>query len=714
MKIMRFTALLAASCMMLTAAPPLIQPAAEICAAGEAEAASALPDWVPADTESAKAFLKALAASGSSAATEGARTGNGIVCLVYEEQAQWASGEPLYSFSYTPEMFETVSDTLTEAKQGYVYHIVVLKPLKAGTADVYNIQKNAQKTPVPFRFRIDGDLNITEVRLPKWLPADFDSAVTFYNRYGKTRIFDGLLCTVFSEYMPPESSLLPEQEYLFSYSEEQLDNTFSQYFTNDEGWYFRVDLFQPVKAGDASVVHDEIRQNFDPYEYTFQIDDALKITETDPCAWVPDCSEEFYGHLNNKQTVLVHGDQVAFLLETTAGTGYSWQEAARTEEAVSQIADFDCTRLRFYQGGAAPTGGAVAETRVYQVRKDGPFDLRLDLLPPGQGAEAAETLGGTFYAVDQCSMIMQPGEARVSMIDADTGRPVVYPNTENQGFYLDYLIGEYENGPEHFNLPQFCKISSNPGKAELGSIFQEEQYKLWLNTAPQGYSCDAVYENGTCDTGDEITVSMLTDSIADITVKVHFAAEGDVNSDGSFDAADTVLLAQWLTGTPDTVLKNWKAADFCNDDALDARDLTAMKQAMLSRREAESENNLILTVKTIYGGFGVTGQPLDSGEFETEFPVLEGDCFYEVSNGHWYQNVRVSTPILTIKKIEGSKITVSAQNGENGEEAVLELGEWKEGFPRSRYVVYDGINYSYSICFTAKNTMTPAQPDSPA
>ena len=98
MKIMRFTALLAASCMMLTAAPPLIQPAAEICAAGEAEAASALPDWVPADTESAKAFLKALAASGSSAATEGARTGNGIVCLVYEEQAQWASGEPLYSF----------------------------------------------------------------------------------------------------------------------------------------------------------------------------------------------------------------------------------------------------------------------------------------------------------------------------------------------------------------------------------------------------------------------------------------------------------------------------------------------------------------------------------------------------------------------------------------------------------------------------------------
>jgi hypothetical protein len=56
---------------------------------------------------------------------------------------------------------------------------------------------------------------------------------------------------------------------------------------------------------------------------------------------------------------------------------------------------------------------------------------------------------------------------------------------------------------------------------------------------------------------------------------------GDVNDDGAFSIADVVLLQKWLLAVPDTPLANWKAADFCADNKLNALDLTLMKRALL-------------------------------------------------------------------------------------------------------------------------------------
>ena len=715
MKAMRFAFLLAASCTML-AAVPAAAPSLAVSAAEETEAAVELPDWVPTDYESAAAFLRSLQAPGSVASLkQGTRITDGLVCLVYEEWAPGTMPEPRYQFSVTPEMFETVSDTVTESQYGSVYHIYVFKPLKAGTADIYNIPQNAQKTPVPFRFQIDDNLNVTEIKLPQWLPVDFDSAVSFCNQRGTTRVYDGFLCTVFAEYVPVESSLPLDHYFKVYQTGESLDCIFSQHFTNGEGYYFRVDLYQPVCAGEAEIIHDECESSVAANPYTFRIGDDLRITETDPCGWAPDSYTEFYTRYNEGERILVHGDQIAFLLTSGAGTGYNWQKQPTT--GAVQIAFNACNQFRTMNGVVQQDGGEAAWVEVYRARQDGPFDLRLDLMPPGQDAEPAETLGGTFYALDQCSMILKPGEARVSVMDADTGLPVVYPYSEKKSFYLDYLVGEYADGPEHYNYPQFCEIKSNPGRAAIGNMFSEEQYKLWMESLPLGYSCTAVYENGKCDADDVITVNMLTDTIADITVKVRFAAEGDLNADGSFDIADAVLLQRWLLGDPDAVIKNWKAADFCNDDRLNACDLTAMKQAMLARMKADAESGVVLIVKTSYGGYSVAGKPLGSGSFETVFDVCAGDRFYEDSQGHWYQNVRINgagAPILTIEKIEGSSVTVSVQGDGSTAEATLELGALAEFFPRSQYVVFDGINYSYDIRFESSAALTQVQPEDPA
>lgn len=56
---------------------------------------------------------------------------------------------------------------------------------------------------------------------------------------------------------------------------------------------------------------------------------------------------------------------------------------------------------------------------------------------------------------------------------------------------------------------------------------------------------------------------------------------GDVNCDGEFTIADVVLLQKWLLAVPDIELKNWKAADFYNDEKLDVLDLCLMKREIL-------------------------------------------------------------------------------------------------------------------------------------
>ena len=60
--------------------------------------------------------------------------------------------------------------------------------------------------------------------------------------------------------------------------------------------------------------------------------------------------------------------------------------------------------------------------------------------------------------------------------------------------------------------------------------------------------------------------------------------KGDVNADGVFNIADAVLLQKWLLNVPYTNPANWKAADFNDDNRLDARDMSLMKHALMKER----------------------------------------------------------------------------------------------------------------------------------
>lgn len=74
-----------------------------------------------------------------------------------------------------------------------------------------------------------------------------------------------------------------------------------------------------------------------------------------------------------------------------------------------------------------------------------------------------------------------------------------------------------------------------------------------------------------------------TPSMEAISKWTSHMTDGDVNADGKFNVADAVLLQKWLLAVPDTELKNWKAADFCNDNVLNIFDICMMKHELLKQ-----------------------------------------------------------------------------------------------------------------------------------
>ena len=686
MKTKRFAVFFAAAFTLL-AALPLLRPAAKVCAA-ESETEEALPDWVPADYDSALKYR-----------SQNVLIHGDLLCIVSTEYGE----EDSYSFSFQQDKLESVSSAHYTNDNQVNFRVDVLKAIAPGSAEVYHMDCAIDQRSKLYAFSIDEDLNITGIGLPNWFPTYFDSALSFYNRYGKTFVSGGQLCTVFHETYPAELSGRVEDCYALAYSEDTLSCLFTKRFSKGNNW-FSVSLFAPTAPGEAKITHKEITQDVSPYEYTFSIDHDLNIRETDLCAWVPDCYQEFNARLRNGSAVLTHGGDIAFLLETTGGTGYAWKEAVNDPALAGLTASIDCSPLQIYSDEARPSGGQNLEARVYRTKKDGQLELRLDLMPPGRDAEPADSLGGIMQITDQAGMVLLPGEARIMLLNADTGQPVVFPFDQDGSFYIDYLIGEESLDPENFNPTKYAEIKAAVTKLPLGSMFAAEEYSLWMNpdSLPQGYYFDAVYANGACDSGDAIEVTRYTDDIADITIKVQFAAEGDINHDGAFSIADVVMLQRWLLGTLEAAPKKWKAGDFINDDRLDARDLTVMKRRLLDRAAAIEENGLRFILHTSYSGYGVMGQDLGSGSFDKEYYVIEGDAFYETYGGHWFQNVRLSNSLLLkIEKIEADTVTVSVIGARDGsrEKKILNIGETADDVVFSDHIVFDGTNYYYTLCF---------------
>ena len=79
----------------------------------------------------------------------------------------------------------------------------------------------------------------------------------------------------------------------------------------------------------------------------------------------------------------------------------------------------------------------------------------------------------------------------------------------------------------------------------------------------------------------EKTVSITLSGDVSLTAAFQEGVRGDINADGKCDAADAVLLRNWLLAKPDAQIADRKAADLNSDGQLSATDLTLLKRILL-------------------------------------------------------------------------------------------------------------------------------------
>ncbi|HRR77386.1 MAG TPA: glycosyl hydrolase family 18 protein [Ruminococcus sp.] len=122
-----------------------------------------------------------------------------------------------------------------------------------------------------------------------------------------------------------------------------------------------------------------------------------------------------------------------------------------------------------------------------------------------------------------------------------------------------------KNGSEYYNADSYNDIAYNGAdtmakKAELS----------------KGYGGIMIWELTQDAKGEQSLLKVISDTLCGST----FIA-GDVNSDGSFNISDLVIMQKWLLSAPEAGLNNWKAGDLCEDGRLDGFDLCLMKMQLI-------------------------------------------------------------------------------------------------------------------------------------
>ena len=216
------------------------------------------------------------------------------------------------------------------------------------------------------------------------------------------------------------------------------------------------------------------------------------------------------------------------------------------------------------------------------------FELNPEALPgfvlPGDYRTVTRYENGSMDVVFRLRRdIPEKGMLRVWLKDADTGALIVSRN-QNGGFgsictnisFNDPVYGTVSTGP-------ILMIDTNPCVQQFDLMFSGDSYEYRLSEwdLPRGYRSNAVFSDGVSIPEGAIEATRYENGSADIVFRLKFTPTGDVSGDGQSTVSDAVSVQKWLLGE-DTELADWKAADYNNDNRLNAADLTLMLRAALS------------------------------------------------------------------------------------------------------------------------------------
>ena len=169
------------------------------------------------------------------------------------------------------------------------------------------------------------------------------------------------------------------------------------------------------------------------------------------------------------------------------------------------------------------------------------------------------------------------GTLNLQFIDETTGEAF------DEGSGTFQLVSNYgtleEKNFKSWNISEGSEIT-------ISDLSRECPYELryidnYHGEFPDDYKYEIDYNKGT----SRFSFGEDDELCLNIYLKKRYRSDpyllGDVNSDNTFNIADVAAFQKWLLCKPDTVLMNWRAADLCKDDVLNAFDLCLMKNELV-------------------------------------------------------------------------------------------------------------------------------------
>ena len=164
--------------------------------------------------------------------------------------------------------------------------------------------------------------------------------------------------------------------------------------------------------------------------------------------------------------------------------------------------------------------------------------------------------------------------------------------TDNGCTYDIYCVNHIQPAEMHatFLIQYFSIVTEadnpvrNDGTASVShQIDVKKHFQAWeqagMNMSGNLYSVEFIVEGWQCSGSATVTKNRIS-----IAADQDSAALYDFNGDGTFAASDLVLMQEWLLGSADLQMTNWEAADFNQNNRIDAADFSRMKQALLIRK----------------------------------------------------------------------------------------------------------------------------------
>ena len=536
---------------------------------------SSIPDWIPTSFEEAVSFRNKYGATHIGSGNE-----SNLICLVFKEQYR---SQPRYEIKTSGALVtEYCHDVYFNEDTDTAYEVIVYK--------------NAWKTPPYFKVKFSRDSVLQQEY----------SFTSFGTQTVETDIY-GWLPDCIEEYMEYESinscisskdnyvvfcldTDIGTEHYWILNRESDYDSTVMSSLcstdcseeTNeplDGGTKHEIRVFQAEKDGYAKIAYDYTENYFISNSPT-----AIEKTLLADCVVIDDA-----------QTVLLKGNMRYTLVDYDTGKPISVPE---------DDAPYIWTNVSY----DTPEGECILKSQPFwlytnpAIDKSTGFHLGADnfsfgLSNPPKGYLIPETTdphpryeNGRIIPEDYMTFTKYDNETAdvviklksrkkntsysttITLYDKDTGELIGIPEGDD-AFQIMKLTGSSSSSS---SKTVNYDITSNPCTVDDINLYDPDSYYYIISDMTGGGYCEPEFE-----------VINEGNNKVELSCKLEWVPNGDVNGDGCLTVSDALIMQKWLLSASDITLFNWRAVDFCRDNKIDIFDFVKMRKELINQNATE-------------------------------------------------------------------------------------------------------------------------------